>query len=568
MANPAHRLSTVQRAAFPANGSPAFPVTRSAPFLATVSATVLLLALGGCRREASDPGSDKGSRPGKSDRGEWDGGSVSGGPESRQNDPGDDIVFDSLPPGAKPRLPPGLKDFQQIFADVAEKAIPAVVSIYSERNIAIPDNASPYDDFLGNGPFQYFFGQPNAKQPPPRPHKETGLGSGVIISPSGYILTNNHVIEGADLIKVQLYDEVEYVATIVGTDKPSDMAVIKIKARNARLPTLPLGNSEKLRIGEWVLAVGNPYGLSHTVTTGIISAKGRKNTGINSYENFLQTDAAINPGNSGGALMNLSGELIGINTAIFSRSGGYQGIGFAIPIDMAKKITQDLIRDGEVTRGWLGVSIQPLDPEHAGNPKPGEGGDGKAVHGAMVGGVVPGSPADKAGLKRGDVITKVGDLEIKDANDLLNRIALLTPNEWVEVWVLRESLTLSFKVRIAKRDEKRLAAAGSGEDGSGGDGADGGASTVVGVRVDGLSKELRNRFALDKSLTHGVVVTAVEADSRGAMARIRAGDVILEINRVAVKDVDDFRSAMTQASKGNKILVLVNRKGNSFFLTL
>jgi serine protease Do len=358
---------------------PSTPAFRIAGFLSL--AACLLAGLEGCRIDKSFNGKGGQERADPSDS-KWD-------PESKDSAargtaPGDQIVFDSLPPGAKPRLPPGLKDFQQIFADVAEKAIPAVVSIYSERNIAIPDNASPYDDFLDNGPFQYFFGQPNAKKPPPRPHKETGLGSGVIISPSGYILTNNHVIEGADLIKVQLYDEVEYVATIVGTDKPSDMAVIKIKAEIAKLPTLPLGNSEKLRIGEWVIAVGNPYGLSHTVTTGIISAKGRKNTGINSYENFLQTDAAINPGNSGGALMNLSGELIGINTAIFSRSGGYQGIGFAIPIDMAKKITQDLIRDGEVTRGWLGVSIQPLEPEQMEEFKLRDRADGKAIRGALV----------------------------------------------------------------------------------------------------------------------------------------------------------------------------------------
>ncbi|MDB5104134.1 MAG: degP 2, partial [Fibrobacteres bacterium] len=387
---------------------------------------------------------------------------------------------------------------------------------------------------------------------------------GVIISPSGYILTNNHVIEGADLIKVQLYDETEYVGTVVGTDKPSDMAVIKIKASIPRLPTLPLGNSERLRIGEWVIAVGNPYGLSHTVTTGIISAKGRKNTGINSYENFIQTDAAINPGNSGGALMNLSGELIGINTAIFSRSGGYQGIGFAIPIDMAKKITQDLIRDGEVTRGWLGVSIQPIDPDQVAKLKPRDQADGKTLKGAMVGGVVPGSPADKAGIKRGDVITKVGDLEIKDANDLLNRIALLVPKQWVEIWVLREGITLNFKTRIARRDEKRLATASGGGD----EESEAASTAAVGLTVAALDKEARSKFALDKALDHGVVVTRVEPDGRAAGAQVREGDVILEINRIAIRNVESFRAALGQASKGNKILVLVNRNGAAFFLTL
>ncbi len=473
---------------------------------------------------------------------------------------GNDFSFDSLPASTpKMRLPPGLRDFQDVFADVAEKAIPAVVSIYSERNIANPETGSPYDDFLDKGPFQYFFGDPNRRQPAPHQHKESGLGSGVIISASGYILTNNHVIEGADVIKVQLLDETEYPGSIVGTDKASDMAVIKITVKTGKLPTLPLGNSDKLRIGEWVLAVGNPYGLSHTVTTGIISAKGRKNTGINSYENFLQTDAAINPGNSGGALLNLSGELIGINTAIFSRSGGYQGIGFAIPINMAKKITQDLIRDGEVTRGWLGVSIQPIEPGLAEELKLKESAGGKPVHGALVGGVVPGSPAEKSGLRRGDIITKVGDLDIADANDLLNRIALLIPNEFVDIWVIRDGLTLSFKTRIAKRDEKRVTTYRGDEDAP---------LSMVGLQVAGLTKELKERFGIAKELNHGVVVIAVEPESRAAAAKLRAGDVILEINRVAVTDEVVFREAMDQATKGNKILVLVSRAGSTFFITL
>jgi serine protease Do len=535
------------------------PIFERSPIPALRTAAALCLALGlaasmqGCRLDR-ESASGREERPDPADRLEPG--------QDRDTSPiaegREEILFDSLPQSSKPRLPPGLKDFQQIFADVAEKAIPAVVSIYSERNIPVSENGSRYDDFLDNGPFQYFFGPPDSKRRVPRPHKETGLGSGVIISPSGYILTNNHVIEGADLIKVQLFDETEYVATIVGTDKPSDMAVIRIKAKTDKLPTIPLGSSERLRIGEWVIAVGNPYGLSHTVTTGIISAKGRKNTGINSYENFIQTDAAINPGNSGGALMNLSGELIGINTAIFSRSGGYQGIGFAIPIDMAKKITQDLIRDGEVTRGWLGVSIQPVESGQDGDFKFGEHGN----KGALVGGVVPGSPADKAGIKRGDIISKVGDLEIKDANDLLNRIALLLPNQWVEIWVQREGMTLSFKTRIAKRDEKRLAGAAGGSD------MESDAADPVGVKVDGLSKVAMDKFDLDKSLKHGVVVTAVEPDSRAAAGRLKVGDVILEINRIAVHDPESFREAMAQASKGNKILVLVNRKGNNFFLTL
>ncbi len=519
----------------------------------------LSLPLTGCLREHS--GRETGERPDPgADRPMTGGADTVSGEELERGATGEDILFDSLPSASRPKLPAGLREFQQVFADAAEKAIPAVVSISSEHDVTASAPLGPDEDPDGNGPFRYFFGKPEGKSPAPGRRKETGLGSGVIISPAGYILTNNHVIEGADRVKVQLYDETEYVATVVGADKPTDLAVVKIKAKVGKLPTLPLGDSDKLRIGEWVIAVGNPYGLSHTVTTGIISAKGRKNTGINSYENFIQTDAAINPGNSGGALMNLSGELIGINTAIFSRTGGYQGIGFAIPIGMAKKITRDLIRDGEVTRGWLGVSIQALDPEAAEGLKLRAREDGQAPRGALVGGVVAGSPADAAGIKRGDVIVRVGDLEIKDASDLLNRIALLPPNQWVEISVIREGMTLAFKTRIARRDENRVAGVRS----EGGQEAD----KPAGLTVARLSRELKGRFGLDKALGRGVVVTAVETGSRAARGGVLEGDVILEVNRVAVDDAEAFAIAMAQAGKGNKILLLVNRKGSVKFLPL
>lgn len=307
--------------------------------------------------------------------------------------------------------PPGkYGDFQQVFADVAESGLPAVVSIHSEKAVV-----------------------------------ETGLGSGVLIDSNGTILTNNHVIEGADRIQVQLHDDREFEAEVLGADPPSDLAVIRLKNAVGAFPSLPLGNSDNVRIGEWVLAVGSPYGLSQTVTTGIISAKGRHNTGISSYENFLQTDAAINPGNSGGALINLRGELVGINSAIFSQSGGYQGIGFAIPINMAKKISADLIRDGKVTRGWLGVSIQSLNLEQA------VAAGLKDRHGAFVGGVLPGGPAEKAGLRRNDVILAVGSKPIDDPNDLLNYIALQLPGSSVDVKLNRAGKVLVLKAHIDRR---------------------------------------------------------------------------------------------------------------------
>jgi len=310
-------------------------------------------------------------------------------------------------------------DFQQIFADVAEAALPAVVSIRNEHETGFDAT------------------------------DEGGLGSGVLIDSSGIILTNNHVIEGAARVRVQLYDDREFDAEILGADQPTDLAVIRIKNAKGTFTAMPLGDSEKLRIGEWVLAVGSPYGLSQTVTTGIISAKGRHNTGINSYENFLQTDAAINPGNSGGALLNLHGELVGINTAIFSRSGGYQGIGFAIPISMARKISADLIRDGAVTRGWLGVSIQSVEAvENEGNTN---------HRGALVSGVIPGGPAEKAGIQRGDIITRIASKSIVNANDLLNTIALQNPGSWIDVELNRGSKRLVLKAELTRRDENQTA---------------------------------------------------------------------------------------------------------------
>jgi serine protease Do len=455
-------------------------------------------------------------------------------------------------PDPRPPLPPGkYGEFQQIFADVAEGALPGVVSIHSEKQ-APGSGVAPFGDMFEGSPFEYFFGAPS----PQNPRRESGLGSGVIIDSDGTIVTNNHVIEGADRIRVQLHDGHEYEAEIVGADKPSDLAVIRLRGGKNGCPSIPLGNSDQLRIGEWVIAVGSPYGLSQTVTTGIISAKGRHNTGINSYEDFLQTDAAINPGNSGGALLNLRGELVGINTAIFSRSGGYQGIGFAIPINMVRRISVDLVRDGEVTRGWLGVSIQPLDPELA-----------KALgvkdrNGALVGGVVPGSPAGKAGLQRGDVITRVDGKIIKDPNDLLNHIALQSPDAWVEVRVNRDGQELPFKVKIARRDEKRMASFQKLEEE--------GVSKLetLGLGLEDVSPRTRREYGIDPALVHGAVVTEVAPGSRASRARLQVGDVIVEVNRVKVRNVAEVRESLGKGSKGNRILLLIHRGGNTFFSTL
>lgn len=434
--------------------------------------------------------------------------------------------------------------FPQTFADVAEAALPSVVSIYTEHERVTSD------------PFEYFFGGPAV------PREEGGLGSGVIMDDAGHILTNYHVINGASRIRVQFHDDREFNATVIGTDPPTDLAVIRVtpepqedakavKAEVAAYPAIPAGDSDKLRVGEWVIAVGSPYGLSHTVTTGIISAKGRHNTGINNYENFLQTDAAINPGNSGGALLNLKGELVGINTAIFSRSGGYQGIGFAIPANMARKVYEDLMRDGEVTRGWLGVSIQPLDPVLA------EALAVTARRGALVSGVIAGSPADKAGLQRGDVITKIDDRPIPDPNSLLNHIAMLKPGAWVEIEVNRGGKVLTHKVRIAKRDEGGALSAAGGDDAG---------ILLRGLRLEALTPAMRRDYGIAPGVG-GALVAAVQAGSRAAEAGLREGDVIVEVNRVKIRNPADVRSVVGKAGKAS-VLLVINRNGETFFTTL
>jgi serine protease Do len=442
-------------------------------------------------------------------------------------------------------------EFPQIFADVAENALPAVVSIYTETDVSPQDYADPLEQFFGEG------------APESAPRRESGLGSGVILDEDGTILTNNHVIEGASRIRIQFHDGSEFDAVVIGADAPTDLAVIRVKPGKegkdgksgaVKFRALPLGDSERLRVGEWVIAVGSPYGLSETVTTGIISAKGRHNTGINSYENFLQTDAAINPGNSGGALLNLRGELVGINTAIFSRSGGYQGIGFAIPIAMARKISAALIRDGAVTRGWLGVSIQPLDAELAealGIPD---------RSGALVGGVLARSPAEKAGIRRGDVITRIDKLPIPDPNTLLNHVALLSPGTWIEVGLNRAGKSMTLKARVAKRED---AGEGRSRAGEGGDSR----LASLGLALDALTPDLRRDYGITGGVA-GALVLGVEIDSRADRAGLQEGDVIVEANRLKVRSPRDVQEAVRKAGKNGRILLVVNREGETFFTTL
>jgi len=326
------------------------------------------------------------------------------------------------------------------YAMAVEVAAPAVVNIYTTK--VITRRASPFFD---DPFFRRFFGNP----PQPRKQRQTSLGSGVIISEQGYILTNNHVIDGSDEILVALHDGRTVEASVVGTDPETDLAILKIN--QGKLPSIIMGNSDDLRVGDVVLAIGNPFGVGQTVTQGIVSAKGRSQLGISTFENFIQTDAAINPGNSGGALINAHGALVGINTAIFSRSGGSQGIGFAIPVSLVKSIMQQIIEHGEAIRGWLGIEIQTLTPALA------ESFGLQGTKGIIIAGILRNGPADRAGLQAGDIVTRIDDTPVLDAKNALNQIAQIMPDKTIPVRGLRNGKEFTINVTISRRPNMRKA---------------------------------------------------------------------------------------------------------------
>ncbi|MGH7962597.1 MAG: DegQ family serine endoprotease, partial [Candidatus Binatia bacterium] len=388
--------------------------------------------------------------------------------------------------------------------------------------------------------FRRFFGD----RPPPG--QQRSLGSGFIISEDGYIVTNNHVVGDAAKITVRLSDKEEFEAKVIGSDEKTDIALIKIDV-NHTLPMVPLGKSNELRVGDWVMAIGNPFGLEQTVTVGIVSAKGRV-IGAGPYDDFIQTDASINPGNSGGPLLNLKGEVVGINSAIFSQSGGNIGIGFAIPIDLAKSITSQLREKGKVTRGWLGVSIQSVTPELA------KSFGLKEPIGALVAEVTQGGPAEKSGLERGDVIIAFNDTTIKDSHELPALVARTPVGEPAQVTLLRGGKERTLTVKLGELTDQQAKAAGGEE--SGGD---------WGMTVGNVSADIARRFQLDPS-QKGVVVTEVTPGSPAEQAGIQAGDVIEEVNRQAIGSVEEFTKATAEAKEKDTLLILA-RRGNftSFF---
>jgi serine protease Do len=398
--------------------------------------------------------------------------------------------------------------------------------------------------FGPNDPFRDFF-ERFFRDQIPKDFRQQSLGTGVIIDKEGFILTNNHVVEMADEIKVKLADEKEFLAKIIGRDQKTDLALIKIESDKPLSP-LPLGDSDQLDVGEWVVAIGNPFGLGNTVTAGIVSAKYRQ-IGQSSYDNYIQTDASINPGNSGGPLLNTSGEVVGINTAIFSQSGGNIGIGFAIPINMAKDLLPQL-KTGKVVRGWLGVMIQKITPELKQKL------DLKDEKGALVADVTPGGPAEKAGIQRGDVIVNFNGKEIKEMSELPYVVASTPVGKSVNVQVFRKGQKKSFEIKIAElKDEKEAPVVTE-------------AKPRLGMTVEDLTPELAKNFGLSEA--RGVVVVQVEDGSSAAEAGLRAGDVILEIDQSPVKDVKDFGRKIESYKAGDTVLVLAKRRGATVFLTL
>ena len=431
------------------------------------------------------------------------------------------------------------------YADVVERVVPAVVTVRSAKRVRV-SNQSP----LGNGFLERFFGG-GVFGPASPIEEQRSLGSGVIVRSDGYILTNNHVIAGAQEIKVDLNTHQTYPAKLVGADAPSDLAVLKIDANN--LPVLNLGNSDQVRVGDICLAVGNPLGIGETVTSGIISAKGRR-TGLSngSYEDFLQTDASINEGNSGGALVNTNAVLIGINSQIISPNGGNIGIGFAIPSNMAQTVMDQLIKTGKVARGHLGVAVQPMTSglaQNLGVPN---------AEGVVVSSVQSGSPADKAGLKAGDAIIAMNDKTIKDANTFRNDIASASPGTAITLTIVRDGKQMQLTATLTQLS----ANAQPGTERSGQSGTSG----RLGMTAETLTPGMASELGLNPDIK-GVVITNVDPTGPAADAGLQTGDVILQINHQPVHSVSDVEPALSKAANGSSLL-LVNRGGQVFFITV
>lgn len=457
-----------------------------------------------------------------------------------------------------------LKNLGNAFADITAATSPAVVFIRYEKRLNSQQMGFGQggqqlpDDF-----FERFFGIPGQQLPQLRqapeeedgtaPPQPVGQGSGFIISPDGHIITNHHVVDGADNVAVQLDDGREFDATVVGSDAETEIAVIKIEATG--LPTLNLGNSDGLRVGEWVLAIGNPFGLSHSVTAGIVSARGRGDVGLTAgglLADFIQTDAAINPGNSGGPLLNLDGQVVGLNTAILSRSGGYMGIGFAIPINMVKYVSDQLIKNGKVIRGFLGIQIQDFDAEMSNFFK-------GVDQGVLVSEVIPDTPAAAAEIQREDVIVALNGQPVKTAGAFKSRVSIIAPGESAEITIMRNGEKLTKSITVAAFPEDLKPGATRVEKGVS-------KSEPIGITVQNVSEELAERLGLDGA--EGVVITDVKPNSPASISGLIEGMLIQEVNRKPIKNTDEFASALEESTSERSVLFRVREDGVSRYVTL
>ncbi|MGM0508629.1 MAG: DegQ family serine endoprotease [Fusobacteriota bacterium] len=425
-----------------------------------------------------------------------------------------------------------LWETQEEFAKVAEKVKPAVVNIRTTKTI----KQQYYD------PFEEFFN--NRRTPKSYEREATSLGSGFLISEDGYLLTNDHVISGADKIEVKFSDGSEYDASVVGTDSDTDVAVLKIDSDKNDFKYLKFGDSDELKVGHWGIAFGNPYGLTSTVTVGIISAKGRSGMGIENYENFIQTDASINPGNSGGPLVNLNGEVVGMNTAILSKSGGNVGIGFAIPINMIKVIKDSLIKTGEVKRAWLGVSVQPLTRKMAE-----KFGLENRTTGVLVSKVLEDTPAEKYGLKKGDIILEIDGEKIDNFYKLSAVISTNLPGSKVNIKILRDGKEENVEVRLGKKDDF---ASGN---------------KILGMELATLDETLNEKFGYRKDL-EGVAITGIDNQSEVAQKGIQPGDIIFEVNNRRVRNIEEFREIYSSIDSGEDILLYIIGQNSSRYIIL
>ena len=450
-------------------------------------------------------------------------------------------------PMAKDALPISLGTFTNGFSSVLKPALPAVVNIHTSKVVKQKQGQNPF----GNDPFfRQFFGDQFGPQGKPQPEREQSLGSGVILTPDGTIVTNNHVIDGASDIKVQLADKREFQAKLVGTDPKTDVAVLKINATG--LPTLPLGDSTALHVGDLVFAIGDPFGIGETATMGIVSATGRGGLGIENYEDFIQTDASINPGNSGGAMIDLHGNLVGINTAILTGgSGGNQGVGFAIPISLAKNVMDQILTHGKVVRGYLGVYIQDVTPEMA------RAFGLEQAGGALVGDVSPDTPAARAGLKKGDVILKLNGEPVDSRNQLTLHVSQTPPGTTVKLGIWRDGKSQDVNITLGELPEK--AAKAEGEEASSN-------NALEGVDVENITSEIAQQLNLPAG-THGVVVNDVDPASPAATTGLSRGDVIQEVNHKPVHNVDEYNQAITSTGK-KPVLLLVNHGGRTSYIVI